>query len=425
MEYILTFVWIGIEIAAYLLFFAAFLPAKAAKNRIGVIYLCTWITTYCVTYLDFQVLPPQIFAAAIIIGATFIAFGGFWLLHILLYVLILLFNALVDTLFSYGTSMLMGISFSEFVWLKLTYSTVVSLGKIVVLFCCWLLYRTKKADSLVAVNKKWLGLTILFPVISLSILALNFYNNQTSEDISVGIVLMAAILVVANVCMIYLINTLAESTLKEQELRLSRQQLTLQAKNIFALEKSYRAQRKTTHDFERHLQTLSDLLNNNEIETAVQYLKRLQNTKELRLICINSNHPVIDAILNEKHQKAEEHGIQMRIQVNDLTRVNIHADMIVVLLSNLLDNAIEACEKLPGHREIFCSILHEECLRISIRNTSKPVKIVDGVIETSKSHMADHGYGIPAIRYVLDSLESEYVFDYSDGWFKFVAEIVL
>ena len=425
MEYILSFVWIGIEIAAYLLFFSAFLPTKIKRIPMITLYLCTWFLTYCNTYLEIQGIPPQLFSAAIIIAATFISYGGFWLAHILLYVVILLFNALVETLFAYGTSLLMGISFSEFVWLKLTYTTVVTIGKIVVLFCSWLLYRTKRTMSWGGINKKWVGLTILFPVVSLSILALNFYNNQTNEDISFGIIMMTAILVVANAGIIYLINTLAESIFKEQELKLAKQQMTIQAKNIFALEKNYRTQRKTTHEFERHLQILKDLLLKNEIDTATDYLLQLQNSKELRLVCVNSNHPIIDVILNEKLQKAEENNIKMQLQVNDLACVNIKPDMLVVLLSNLLDNAIEACATIPGHREIFCSILCHDSLQISVRNTSNPVRIINGIIPTSKDHSSDHGFGIPAIRYILDQLNAEYVFDYSDGWFRFVAEINL
>ena len=423
MEYILSFAWIGIEIAAYFLFFAAFLPKKHKRAPMIILYLCTWLLTYCNTYLEFQGLPPQLLSAFIIIGATFVAYGGFWLTHILLYVIVLLFNALIETLFAYGTSSLMGISFAEFVWLKLTYTTVISLGKIVVLFCCWLLYRVKDTSRLGALNKKWIGLTILFPTVSLAILALNFYNNQTKEDISFGIILMAIILVAANAGIIYLINTLAESVFKEQELKLAKQQMTIQAKNIFALEENYRVQRKTTHEFERHLQTLKNLLLKNEIDTATNYLMQLQNSKELRLICVNSNHPIIDVILNEKLQKADERNIKMQLQVNDLACVRIQPDMLVVLLSNLLDNAIEACEKLSGNREIFCSILYDDGLRLSVRNSSKPVEIVNGIIPTSKDYTADHGYGIPAIRYILDQLNSEYVFDYSDGWFRFVAEI--
>ena len=59
----------------------------------------------------------------------------------------------------------------------------------------------------------------------------------------------------------------------------------------------------------------------------------------------------------------------MRVKVNDLSSVSIQTNELVVLLSNLLDNAIEACLKLEQNREIVCSILKEDSIYISIRNT--------------------------------------------------------
>lgn len=119
-------------------------------------------------------------------------------------------------------------------------------------------------------------------------------------------------------------------------------------------------------------------------ETAHEYLDQLQGSRTGHLFTVNSHHPVIDVILNEKYQLATENNIKMHIKVNDLSKVSISTDAIVVLLSNLLDNAIEACQRIDRRGEILCSIVQEESLYISIRNTSDPVSIVNGMIVTSK-----------------------------------------
>ena len=113
----------------------------------------------------------------------------------------------------------------------------------------------------------------------------------------------------------------------------------------------------------------------------------------------------------------------MQIQVNDLSALTIPTDSLVVVLTNLLDNAIEACRRLDGYREIFCSILYDDGLYISIRNTSEPVQIVDGKIPTSKQDSLSHGFGLLSVTYVLDKLDAEYTFGYDEGWFHFAAEI--
>ena len=131
----------------------------------------------------------------------------------------------------------------------------------------------------------------------------------------------------------------------------------------------------------------------------------------------------MDAILNEKYQRARENGIDISYKVSDLSGLKLSTDELVVLLSNLLDNAIEACLRLPNNRKIECSLILEESLFLSIRNTAPPVKIVDGRIETTKKNKMEHGYGLPAVQRILQQLRGELIIDYSEPWFQIVADI--
>lgn len=210
---------------------------------------------------------------------------------------------------------------------------------------------------------------------------------------------------------------------QDQDVLLLRQHMELQQDSMRALEQNYRLQRKSSHEFEHHLQVLRGLLDQGEVERAREYLARLKKDRSIHLMSVNSHNPVIDVILNQKHQTAQENGIKMQIRVNDLSAVDIPADSLVVVLTNLLDNAIEACRRIDGYREIRCNILFEESLYISIRNTSAPVEIVDGKIPTSKQDSLSHGFGLMSVRFVLDKLNAEYTFDYDEGWFHFAAEI--
>lgn len=209
----------------------------------------------------------------------------------------------------------------------------------------------------------------------------------------------------------------------EVDLLLLRQHMEMQQESMAALEQNYRTQRKSAHEFEHHMQVLGDLLAHGEVDTAREYLNRLKKSRSICAYSVSSNHPVIDVILNQKYQTARENEIKMQIQVNDLSAVQIPADSLVVVLTNLLDNAIEACRRLDGYREIFCSVLYEDGLYISIRNTSEPVVIVDRKIPTTKQDSLSHGFGLLSVTYVLEQLGAEYTFGYEEGWFHFAAEI--
>ena len=210
---------------------------------------------------------------------------------------------------------------------------------------------------------------------------------------------------------------------EDNDMLLLRQHMEMQRESMTALEANYRMQRKSAHEFEHHLQVLRDLLARNETEAAQDYLDRLKKNRSIHSMSVSSNHPVIDVILNQKYQTARENEIKMQIRVNDLSAVTIPTDSLVVVLTNLLDNAIEACRRLDGYREILCSVLYEDGLYISIRNTSQEVAVVDGKIPTSKADSLSHGFGLLSVTYMLEELGAEYTFGYEEGWFHFAAEI--
>ena len=169
--------------------------------------------------------------------------------------------------------------------------------------------------------------------------------------------------------------------------------------------------------------TYEDLLDRGEVDAAQEYLDRLKKNRSIHAMRVSSKHPVIDVILNQKYQTARENEIKMQIRVNDLSAITIPSDSLVVVLTNLLDNAIEACRRIDGYREILCTILYDDGVYISIRNTSEEVVIVDGKIPTSKQDSLSHGFGLMSVTYVFEELGAEYTFGYDEGWFYFAAEI--
>lgn len=209
----------------------------------------------------------------------------------------------------------------------------------------------------------------------------------------------------------------------DRDMLLLRQHMEMQQENMNALEQNYRAQRKTAHEFEHHIQVIRDLLAHGEVTATQEYVERLKKNRSICVYSVNSGHPVIDVILNQKYQTARENDIKMQIRVNDLSKLTIPTDSLVVVLTNLLDNAIEACRRIDGYREIIGCIVMNDGLYISIRNTSEAVRIVDGKIPTSKEDSLSHGFGLMSVTYVLDMLGAEYTFGYEDGWFNFAAEI--
>lgn len=356
---------------------------------------------------------------------SFLLHSGKWYQHILVVLLAMGVSGIIDNAFLYGTSALIGISVAELVWKKLLYVTIVTTGKLVSIFIAWLICHFRKFQGLQPMQGKWLLLSLLFPAASNAMLLMMFHSFQDAPDISSGVVFFCCVLAVTNIAILYLISLMEKSSEELKENALLNQQMEILTEHVVALEKSYRAQRQATHDFRNQLQAISDLLCLGQLDAAKEYVQQLQGQQTTRIFCVNSHHPIIDAVLNHKYQAAKDLGIDVQVEVSDLSKVTISTDMLIVLLSNLMDNAIEGCCRVESARSLMCSLIAEESLMISIRNTSKPVTIRNNMIPTSKEPKEDHGYGLSRIQNILNQLHAEFAFTYQDGWFTFVAEIPL
>ena len=425
MTTLITALWLFLEIWFYQYIWRFFFPIKVTPKAYLLILGTAWLVAVSITFAN---LPQPIYVGFFIIFFAItmnFSFEGTWYNHLLVALLSSSICGIADTVTLYGISALLGISFSELVWKKVMYTVINTSSRFLLIFMGWLVNRMKRSEGFLSVQGKWIMLSSLFPAISFVMMVIIFEICKDDTDLNRSALAFCCILLVVNIVTIYLLNQMEKLSRQTKEIALMNQQQELQTEHILALEKSYKGQRKAIHDFKNQIQTISDLLTMEEFEKAKHYVQELQETQTTRIFLANSGNTVIDAVLNHKSQLAAEKGIDMSLSLNNLSGINIGMDCMIVLLSNLLDNAIEACCRKESDRQIFCEIIANDTLWISVKNTSNPVKITNGTIPTSKEPKEDHGYGLPRIQSILDQLGAEYAFDYKDGWFTFVAEIPL
>ena len=425
MEYIISPIWIFIELSTIILFSSSFLHKKKNANKHIISFIIVWIASSIYSNVGLGALLVQLLNLCAVFLLLTGMFESKWLYRLLCAVVAWVFMSTIDTSVAYGFCSLLGISHSEFVWKKLLYIAVMSISKLIELFLAYLFSRLRRTKVTGFMNNKWTYLIILFPVVSIAMLITMFLNSQTNEDLPIAVFVFCCILAVANGAIIYLIGIMEKRSSDEHQLALMNQQMDIQTQNTISLEKSYRAQRQASHEFNHQMQTVTNLLSQKKYSEAEKYLLEIQGNYSMRTFAVNSHHPILDAIFNQKYQTACEQNVDMLFTLNDLSAIEIKANHLVVLFSNLLDNALEACAKCEGEKAIKCCIEKTTCLYVSIRNTSPPVSIVDNRIETTKATKSEHGYGLKNVCRILDELQAEYAFEYSDGWFQFVAEIPL
>lgn len=423
MEYIISALWFALECVAFFLFASAFLPYRYNRKRTILMALCM-----CTLLLFSQSFPlPALVLrlCALIFGLCLIVFlfKGRLALRLFIGLLDYIIVAAMDAIVLFGASTILRISLDELVWKKGMYTVLVTAGKILSVFLAWLVTRLHPFHKLHPLRPKWMLLVSFLPLTSLFMLMALFLICRDQRDLTQPVAFFCIFLGIANVAIVYVVSLIEQDTEVKQQNNILSQQMEIQTASILALDKAYRQQRQTTHDFQNHLCTISDLLAQKSYETAAKYVRELSQAQTSRILIVNTHHPIIDAILNQKYQMAVESQIEMRFCINDLSGIQLSASELVVLLSNLLDNAIEACRRIDTERLIRCTILENDGSFLSIRNTSLPVLITEHGIATTKASASEHGYGLPSVCRILDGLHAEYAYNYENGWFQFTAEI--
>lgn len=269
--------------------------------------------------------------------------------------------------------------------------------------------------------RSWLY--FLFPSTSVVMLVLLLYMTTGKNSSEMVIAAACGLIFATNVAVLYLLERM-EKTVENQERVLAlEQQLQFQAKNMESASQLYTAQRHKVHDFRAHLNTLQGLLENQEYDAAEQYLNSVTQEQTDRLFLVNSHHAILDALFNTKATEAIQKGIEIDFELNDLSTLPFDVSDMVVLFSNLLDNAIEACEKINSNRVIRVSAVLKQSFLFSIRNTTLPVEIKNDTIKTTKPNAHLHGFGLSNIKLILNKYHADFVMDYEDGWFQFTGEI--
>lgn len=142
------------------------------------------------------------------------------------------------------------------------------------------------------------------------------------------------------------------------------------------------------HDFTNHIQVLHGLLQLGEIESAQAYLSSLsKEVKAIESFKVNIDHPGLSILLQTKKLAAENHQIDMDFTFSSFTTINnVKTTDLIILLSNLIDNAIEATMELPEEQRKIKIVLQE-------KETDYVFKIINTGPSILKSeHIFNQGY---------------------------------
>lgn len=148
-------------------------------------------------------------------------------------------------------------------------------------------------------------------------------------------------------------------TKKEQEKMRLEQQIQYQNIHYKGLLHSSSQIKQIRHDMKNHLQTISLLYKNGASEELTQYIDETTQILQSTEAYISTGNPGLDAILNIKLNELKEKGVSCTPHIVIPQNLHFPFSDAVIIIGNLLDNALAACMELPGSHEAELSIIYQ------------------------------------------------------------------
>lgn len=219
-----------------------------------------------------------------------------------------------------------------------------------------------------------------------------------------------------------------------QLLRESAELQSVRLQNRFAAESAAQTRasiaqvRGLKHELRHHVETLEALYSDGDYARLGEYLTQLSEEKDALPQIYYAGNFLVNAILAGRLGPARERGIRVTCRAGVPEELPIADADLCTLLANLLDNAVDACERLPLDADRFIELsmeVRQELLLITCANSAPPRGVDAAGFPTSKPDPDSHGLGIPAMRRVAEKYDGVLEASQSGGVFTLRAVLHL
>ena len=194
---------------------------------------------------------------------------------------------------------------------------------------------------------QWLILT-LYPGVAFLVTISLFSIPVWDIGNHILLIVDAVGLLLAMVIHFVLVDLLNEHNTKTKQDKLLHQQIQMESEKANALYDVYLQQRHLTHDFTNQLNTIAGLLEQGDTASALDLIRSSSTEIHINTLVVNTGNPMIDTLLSQKYNEAQKKSIPVLFSLCDLSECPISSRDLLVLLGNLVDNAIEASEKMAN-----------------------------------------------------------------------------
>jgi len=191
--------------------------------------------------------------------------------------------------------------------------------------------------------------------------------------------------------------------------------------NYNRIDKYIEETKKIWHDIDKHYSVIGRMAAEDQYDELKSYLKYMgHDMKEAKSSYICDNR-LINAILTDKTAEAENAGIIVGFSGNLPENLNIRGNDLCSLFVNMLDNAMEACRRIPSGniKKMDISLgLKSGFIYFVVSNSSVGTPITEGdELVISNGDKRKQGYGISIMQGITRKYDGAFDIISSEGSF--------
>ena len=262
---------------------------------------------------------------------------------------------------------------------------------------------------------RW-AVLIMIPSISAFTDILALYGGY-EQWITVSVIFCLFLINIAFFYLYQIVVSNYEVEIQNQSLMLQNKAYQQHLDMIHATEDSLK---RVRHDFKNHLIALEELSKSHERTDLQEYFQKLGREYQLSEDYICTGNTILDGLMNHKLKIMTATGAVIDTKMQIPENLDINSFDLVVVIGNLLDNAIESLSKQKkGSFQIEISY-RQGTLLINAKNTYEGEIIRKGetLISTKKNATEAHGIGLSNVRRVIEKYDGEMMIDTEDNLFN-------
>ncbi len=382
---------------------------KAVK---WMIYIIAVVITGSIVYVNNNLQYVMGASIFIMVMLPIFIIEPFKIQNLLLYPFVVIASSIFGMLFSFIISIKIGIS-EYYVKESLALTILCQILSIGVWALIYVIKRRKNDQEEVVLDLKHYIILYLVTISSLILVGSiqTFSELEEYEDLQIyGVFAVMACCTLVVVTLMQIV-VLSQNAYIKKSNDMYKEHMALQKQHYEHMLLQYEELRKFRHDVKNHMLALNSMCTSEDNSQIKKYLSQLTNEVSSKKPVEYTGNRELDAVIAPFVLEAESKNI--KVQFKGRVSDNVAIDMfdMCTIISNLLNNAIEACEKIQEDKRIieFEIAGYNSQIFISVCNSYDMESIINQKQKfiTTKEDKLNHGIGLENVRSTVKKYDGD------------------